>query len=267
MQDIHHVALSSIDTNPWQPRREFVASELESLANSIKMYGILQPLVVTEQPDGRYRLIAGERRFRASKLAGLTRVPVIIRRASNEEQLELALIENIQRQDLNPIERGKAYRQLLDEFHLTQEEVATRMGKARSAVANTLRLLDLPQEIQLAVADGRITEGHAKVIAGLPAAQQLKFFQKVTTHNLTVRDTERLAKQQRERLRGPRPQSGAADDDLLTHYRSLLESHLGTKVEVSGDDTGTLAVHFYSEEELVRVVRKILGKDDTLEES
>lgn len=263
MQEIHHVALTSIDTNPWQPRHEFSSDELNGLAESIKLHGILQPLVVTEQPSGRYRLIAGERRFRASKLAGLSRVPVIVRKASAEEQLELALIENIQRQDLNAMERAKAYRRLMDEFHLTQEQAAKRLGKGRAALANTLRLLDLPEQIQKAISAGRITEGHAKVIAGLPAAQQIKFFDKVSTHGLSVRETERLAKEQRERIKnaGAKPDQ-TNDEDLGAHYRELLESHLGTKVEVKGSDTGELSVHFFSEEELIRVVKKILGKDE-----
>ena len=263
MQEIHNVSINSIEANPWQPRHQVGDDDLQGLANSITPPGIVQPLVVTEDSDGHYRLIAGERRFRASKLAGLSKVPVIIRKASNEEQLELALIENIQRQDLNAIERAKAYRRLMSEFKLTQEKVAERMGKARSAIANTLRLLALPEEIQGAVASGRITEGHAKVIAGLPATQQKKFFDKVVLHGLSVRETENLAKEQRSRLRqaGKGVRDGS-DEDLGGHYRSLLESHLGTKVDVTGDDAGTVTVHFYSEEELGRVVRKILGKEE-----
>ena len=263
MQEIHHVAISSIEANPWQPREDFSADELNGLAESIKLHGILQPLVVSEQADGRYRLIAGERRFRAAKLVGQTRVPVIVRRASAEEQLELALIENIQRQDLNPMERAKAYRRLIDEFKLTQEQAAKRLGKARAGLANTLRLLDLPEPIQNAVSSGRITEGHAKVIAGLPEQQQMKFYEKVVQHNLSVRDTERIIKESRQRLRETRDgRRETGDDDVSEHYRSLLESHLGTKVEVSGSETGAVSVHFYSEEELVRVVKKILGKEE-----
>ncbi len=263
MQEIHHVAITSIEANPWQPRSEFVESELQGLADSIKVHGILQPLVVTEQADGHYRLIAGERRFRAAKLAGQSRVPVIVRRASAEEQLELALIENIQRQDLNAMERAKAYRRLIDEFHLTQEQAAKRLGKARAAVANTLRLLDLPETIQTAISAGRITEGHAKVIAGMPAGQQTKFFDKVVQHGLSVRETERMAKEQRQRIKAAgqtNHETSAAD--LGQHYRELLEGHLGTKVEVKGGETGEVAVHFYSEEELVRVVKRMLGKEE-----
>lgn len=263
MQEIHHVALSSIETNPWQPRHEFLQTELDGLAESIKVHGILQPLVVTEQTDGSYRLIAGERRFRAAKLAGLSRVPVIVRRASAEEQLELALIENIQRQDLNPMERAKAYRRLMDEFHLTQEAAAKRLGKTRTSLANTLRLLELPEQIQHAVSSGKITEGHAKVIAGLPGPQQEKFFNKVVQHDLSVRDTERLAREQKQRIKnaGARPES-RDEDDLGEHYREMLESHFGTKVEVNGANEGAVTVHFYSEEELVRVVKRMLGKEE-----
>ena len=263
MQEILEVNINSIVPNPWQPRRAFSNEELQGLADSIKMYGILQPLVVTEHSDGHYRLIAGERRFRAAKLAGLKQVPAIIREATNEEQLELALVENIQRQDLNAIERARAYRRLITEFKLTQEKVAQRLGKARSAVANTLRLLDLSEEMQGAVASGRITEGHAKVIVGLPAVLQKKFFDKVVQHGLSVRETEHLAREQRQRLKTAGVfQAAPKSDNLSDHYRSLLESHLGTKVDVDGRETGSLTVHFFSEEELARVVKKILGKEN-----
>lgn len=266
MQEIHHIALSSIEINPWQPRTEFKNEELQGLADSIKQYGILQPLVVVEQTDGKYRLIAGERRFRAAKLANQTRVPVIVRRASSEEQLEIALVENIQRADLNAIERAKGYKRLMQEFGLNQEEVAKRMGKARTAVANALRLLNLPEAIQQAVSEGRLTEGHAKVIAGLDGANaQMRFFERVVQTGANVRDTEKAARKIQQQKKGPGAFSSSREsdsEDAMSDYRELLESHLGTKVQISErDGSGTLQVHFFSDEELTEIVKKIIGRD------
>jgi len=257
------VSLSSIDANPWQPRQEFGAEELDGLAQSIKEHGILQPLVVTEQPSGRYQLIAGERRFRAAKQAGLTKVFVIVRQADEQERLSLALIENIQRKDLNPIERAEAFKRLMEEFKLTQAQVAEKVGKTRPSIANALRLLDMPQKIQDAIRAGQLSEGHAKVIAGLPEASQLKFFERLLQGNFSVRETERAVRKLRQKNQAAA--NGAADDedDILDHYRGLLEGELATKVEIDDKDgTGELTIHFYSEEELQRVVKKILGRED-----
>ena len=261
MSELRSVTLASIDTNPWQPRHDFAVEELAGLAASIKEHGILQPLVVTELPNGRYQLIAGERRFRAAKQAGLSKVFVVVREANNQQRLELALVENLQRQDLNPIERALAYRRLIQEFALTQVEAAERVGKTRSAVANALRLLDLPEKIQEAVRQGLITEGHAKVIAGLPATQQMSFFERVMVGNLSVRETERIGR--KVKVGRPAVQAATNEDETIDHYRGLLEGELATKVEISDKaGSGEVTIHFYSEEELQRVVRKILGKDE-----
>lgn len=254
------IPISNIETNPWQPRKTFTTEELADLASSIKRYGVLQPLVVSELGSDRYRLIAGERRLRASKLAGLTTVPVTVRAATDEEQLELALIENIQRQDLNAIERARAYQQLMDKFHLTQEEAARRLGKSRPAVANALRLLNLPQVIQDAVSSGKLTEGHARVIAGLPTeALQLKFFERVSSGEVSVRDTEKAGKAIKQQAQGKKPAESA---DGVEHYKELLEGRFGTKVAISAKQgSGDLTIHFYSEEELVEIVKKMLGEE------
>lgn len=258
--EVRTIPINNIETNPWQPRKDFAAEDLADLSSSIKRYGILQPLVVSDLGSDRYRLIAGERRLRASKLAGLTTVPVIIRAASSEEQLELALIENIQRQDLNAIERARAYQQLIDKFHLTQDEAARRLGKSRPAVANALRLLNLPTVIQNAVSSGKLTEGHARVIAGLPnEALQIKFFERVSSGEVSVRDTERAGKVMKQQAQGKKPIESA---EGVEHYKELLEGRFGTKVAISAKQgSGDLTIHFYSEEELVEIVKKMLGEE------
>lgn len=185
-----------IEPNPWQPRRDFPEAALQDLVESIRLHGIMQPLVVTQSANGKYELIAGERRLRSAKLAGLKSVPVLIRDVDNQKKLELALIENLQRENLNPVDTAVAYNQLLNEFNLTQEEVAKRVGKPRSTVANSLRFLKLPAEIQAALADGRLSEGHAKYLLGLESeAKQLLVFKKIIFNNLSVRQTDDLIKQ------------------------------------------------------------------------
>ncbi|MFA5954787.1 MAG: ParB/RepB/Spo0J family partition protein [Patescibacteria group bacterium] len=262
MSEMRSITLASIDANPWQPRQEFNAEELTGLAQSIKEHGILQPLVVTEEPNGRYQLIAGERRFRAAKQAGLSKVFVIVRKADEQERLSLAIVENIQRKDLNPIERAEAFRRLMQEFKLTQAAAAEKVGKTRSAVANALRLLDLPEQIQEALRTNRISEGHAKVIAGLPEPQQIRFFDRLVAGNFSVRETEQAVRKLRQKSNATSSNEDDGDD-LLDHYRGLLEGELATKVEINDHEgSGALTIHFYSEEELRRVIKKILGKKD-----
>lgn len=260
MEEMRSVTLASIDANPWQPREEFEEDELDNLADSIREHGIIQPLVVTAEKNGRYRLIAGERRLRAAKKAGLNKVFVIVRKADEEEQLELALVENIQRKDLNPIEKAKAYRRLMDEFSLTQAEVAEKVGKTRPSVANTLRMLDLPEDIKKAISVGQISEGHARVIAGLPKAEQHNFFDRVVKGNFSVRDTEEAGRKIKHQ-KIAQTSSASKEENLAEHYRGLLESVFGTKVEIANErGQGHIKVEFYSEEELQEVVRKMLNK-------
>jgi len=262
MPDLKTIPIGSIEPNPFQPRQEFRAEDLTDLANSIRQHGILQPLVVAEQPNSRFRLIVGERRWRAAKQAGLSNVPVIVRTASDEEQLELALVENIQRQDLNPLERARGYEQLMKRFGLTQDEVAKKMGKSRSAVANSLRLLSLPEMIQKAIGEGRLAEGHAKIIAGLDSRDlQMRFFERVVQTNASVRETERAAKKIQTK-KHTEHSSAASSNDTISEYRQILERALSTKVEINHrKGTGSLTVHFYSEEELREIVKKVIGKD------
>ena len=187
---IWQIPIAKIVSNTQQPRVFFNPQKIQEMVASIRTYGILQPLVVTPRENSMYEIVAGERRFRAAKELGLKTIPAILRQAKELEKLELALIENLQREDLDPIERASAYRKLMDEFGLTQEETAKRLGKPRSAIANTLRILDLPPEVQRAVARGEISEGHAKVLAGLPeAGTQLATYRRVLAGDLSVRET------------------------------------------------------------------------------
>ncbi|HLD34644.1 MAG TPA: ParB/RepB/Spo0J family partition protein, partial [Patescibacteria group bacterium] len=189
------IDIDKIIVNSLQPRKQFIDSAMDELTLSVKEYGVIQPLIVCPEKDGKHELIAGERRLRASKAAGLKTVPVIIRKVDDQEKLAVALIENIQREDLNPIDTAQACRKLMDEFNLTQDELAKKIGKPRSSVANTLRMLKLPEDIQLALMDSRITEGHAKYLVGLDSeAKQMALFRKILHNDLSVSDTNKEAK-------------------------------------------------------------------------
>lgn len=244
------VPIESIRPNPRQPREHFSYTAIEELIGSIREHGILQPLIVTSINDGNYELIAGERRLRAAKLAGLQKVPVIVRSASEQQKLELALIENIQRQDLSPIEEAKAYSQLASDYDLTQEEVAKKMGKSRGYVANLLRLLNLPDEVQAAVADGRITPSNARTLAGLGTPEeQKKWFAKMMKEGMTAREAERkITVKKRSGLRDPQT---ASDEEELREA-------LGTKVKIEKRaGKGMIAIGFYSEEEYRALVKRL----------
>ncbi|MBI4457374.1 ParB/RepB/Spo0J family partition protein, partial [Candidatus Uhrbacteria bacterium] len=210
---ILHIPVTDVVANPEQPRIEFRHHELEDLMNSIREHGILQPLLVTTRPQGGYELIAGERRFRAAKMLGLETVPAIVREADSNQKLLLALIENIQRQDLNPLEEARSYARLMSEYGLTQEDVAKRVGKARSTVANTVRLMDLPAEIQEAIASGSISAGSARAILSLKDEKsQLNFFRKLIGNRLTTREAETGARKLVGRSKDP---AVAADEEAL----------------------------------------------------
>lgn len=252
---IMQIPVSMIEVNPQQPRQVFNHQELEELIDSIKRYGIIQPLIVTKRGSG-YELIAGERRFRSAKIIGLQTVPAIVREADEQEKLELALIENVQRKDLNPLEKAVAYQKLIHEFNLTQEEVAAKMGFSRSAIANTLRYLELPEEIQKALADGKITEGHAKVIAGLPGEkEQLEFLNNILQYNFSVRDAER---ESRKISKHPRPVRRSMKDPYIEEKEDLLRSNLNTKVNIKKQgEKGQIVIEFYSEEDLNSIINRI----------
>jgi ParB family transcriptional regulator, chromosome partitioning protein len=232
------VPVSAIQPNPWQPRGDFADDGLAELAESIRQKGILQPLLVRRSGSG-YELIAGERRYRAAQQVGIEHVPVNVRDASDAEMLEMALIENIQRENLNPLEEARAYRRLADEFHLTQDEIAARVGKDRSTVANALRLLQLPAAIQADIARGALSAGHARALlsAGADAAQ-IQLASEVVARRLTVRQTERLAK---------RADPPAADADQRAAEQRLTEV-LGTRVRLLArrNGSGTIEIEYYS---------------------
>jgi len=249
------VTIASVVPNPHQPRLSFDEEKLRELAESIREHGVLQPLVVSPLPDGTYELIAGERRLQASKRAGLAEVPVVVRDADERQKLELAIIENIQRHDLNPIEEAKAYARLIDEFGLTQEEVSKKMGKSRSAVGNAVRLLVLPVEIQRAVGEGRLSEGHAKALLAVENSEkQRALFELVMKSGLTVRETERQARETSVR---PHTRRVSALPSVLVDAAEKLSGILGTKVAVKPSGKGgRIVVEYYSDEELDQIVSR-----------
>jgi len=241
-----------ISINPQQPRSDFNEAALNDLAESIKEHGIISPLLVTRKGDG-FELIAGERRLRAAKILGLKEVPVIVRDEKEQKKLELALIENLQRENLNPLESALAYKRLMNEFNLTQEEAAHKLGKARSSVANSLRLLSLPAEAQEALSQGKISEAHAKYLLGLEGeAKQINVLRKILRHNLTVLETSREIK----RLGGTK--AAKIKDYSDTNKEEELASYLNTKVEIRRQGKGgKILIDFYSEEELSDILTKI----------
>lgn len=252
------IPVDRIRANPWQPRRAIEEQALESLASSIAEHGVIQPILVTETFDG-YQLVAGERRLRAARLAGLDRIPAVVRQLADREQLELALVENVQRADLGPLEEANAYRQLLDEFGLTQEQIATRVGRARSTIANTLRLLELDPSVQDAVADGRLTEGHARALIGLAPELQARLLDSIVAQALSVRQTEELVRRLREPKPAPLDRSRAADPDLERVEEDLRRS-LGTKVSLARTRRGgRIVIEYYGDEELERLYGRLIG--------
>jgi len=257
---INEIPISRIQPNPRQPRQRFDAEDLEALAASIVEHGVLQPILVTETLDG-YQLVAGERRLRASQLAGLERIPAVIRQLADRDQLEVALVENLQRSDLGPIEEAGAYRALITEFELTHEEIARRVGRAKSTITNTLRLLDLEPRVQAALAEGRISEGHARAIGGLPLELQARIAASVVDQGLSVRQTEELVR----RLREPRQPAVAAEprarlDPELERVEEDLRRRLGTKVTLARSRKGgRIIIEFYSDEELGQLYDRLIG--------
>lgn len=253
---LREVAPDLVDPNPHQPRTTFDQAELEALAASIRVHGILQPLVVT-QTGQRYELIAGERRLRAAKIAQLATVPVIVRSFDEQQKLELALIENIQRAQLNPIETATAYRKLMDQFNMSQEQIGDRVGRDRSTVANTIRLLGLPLEAKRAVSEGRITEGHARVILSvLEPEKQLMLLSLIDKNNWTVRQTEEYARAFKGS--GGTHEKAEARIAATNDLTRGLSDYLGAKVsQVTTAKGGRLIIEYYSDEELDRIFHTI----------
>jgi len=249
--------LAQIQLNPYQPRKTFNDEKLSELARSVEQHGVLQPLIVRPSGQG-YELVAGERRLRAAGIAGLQRVPVVVKLLSDREMMEIALIENLQREDLNPLEEAEAYKRLLDEYGYTQEQLAERVGKSRPAVTNTLRLLALHPDVRCQVADGRLSEGHARAILALSLEKQVDAAKKTVELGLSVRETERLASQlpkgKIERDRRP------DKDDYLADLEDRLRQACGTAVQVRmiGKSGGKLEIQFHDLVELERLCELLL---------
>jgi ParB family chromosome partitioning protein len=253
------IPVSRIVRNPYQPRTEHDTEALAALVESVRRHGILQPILVSETLDG-YRLIAGERRVRAAEIAGLERIPAVVRPAEDDAQLELALVENLQRADLAPLEEARAFRRLIDEFGLTQEEVATRMGRSRSSVANTIRLLDLAAAVRAALTEGQISEGHARAIGGLDEVGQAQVLGVVVARGLSVRDTEELVRRLRTRTNGVRSKTTADADPEIERLEAGLRSALGTKVRLARSRRGgRIVIDYYSDEDLARLYERLVG--------
>jgi ParB family chromosome partitioning protein len=252
------IPISRIRGNPYQPRQKLEQKALESLAASIAIHGVIQPVLVTEVLDG-YQLVAGERRVRAAQMAGLDHVPAVVRQLTERDQLAVAIVENVQRADLNAMEEAHAYRQLADEFKLTQDEISARVGRARSTVANTLRLLDLEQPVQQALADGDIAEGHARALAGATPAAQRQLVEKVIAQGLSVRKTEELVRRLRDRP--PIQSKIATDTDAnMDRLEEDLRRALGTKVILARSRKGgRIVIEYYSDEEFSRLFDRLTG--------
>ena len=254
------IPIAHIRRNPYQPRRGTDDAALQALAASVAEHGVLQPILVTATLDG-YQLVAGERRLRAAEMAGLERIPAVVRELAEQAQLELALVENLQRADLNALEEAHAFRQLIDEFGLDQEAVAQRVGRARSSVANTLRLLDLAAAVQAAVAAGQISAGHARAIAGLDdLAAQVLLMETVVSRGLSVRQVEELARRMKERPAAAAPGRTAPDPDL-ERLEGELRTALGTRVSVTATRRGgRITIDYYSSEDFERLYERLLGR-------
>ncbi len=256
--------IESISPNPWQPRSHMDRQHLEELAASIRTHGIVQPLIVTPASDaGTFHLIAGERRWRAAQRAGLTTVPAIVKEASPQSMLELALVENIVRADLNPLEEAEAFKQLIEEFGISQAELAGRVGRSRVAVSNTLRLLNAPEAVKDALLRGHITEGHARALLGLPSgADQSEALRIVTEGQLSVRQTEQLVR--RWLNAEPKTRGHVDRDPDERRVEEEFRQALGTQVAFrrrSGGNGGTLTIQVYSEEEMNALYQRLIGDD------
>ena len=245
------ISISKIKTNQYQPRTSFDEKKLEELSRSIKKHGVIQPILVREEGK-QFELIAGERRMRASKLAGLKKIPAVITKATNIQSLEIAILENVQREDLNPLEVSKGYQRLKDEFGYTQEQVAKSVGKPRSSVANSLRLLTLTPKIQKELEKGNITEGHAKVLLSLESSQANSFLEKIIKEVLSVRELEKLL--------GPKPTTNTKNTKSTDekNLESALSAKLGSKVVIQDKNgTGKMVIKYYSYDELDGIIEKI----------
>jgi ParB family transcriptional regulator, chromosome partitioning protein len=255
--NVQEVALEAIVANPRQPRARFDDQAIEELARSIREQGVLQPVLLRAAGEGRYELIAGERRFRASRLAGLERIPALVKEANDSDSLVLAIVENVLRADLTALEEARAYQALMSEFDLTQDDVAKRVGKSRPAITNTLRLLQLPEDTQRELEEGRITAGHARALLAVASdGARAALTKEIVARGLSVRDAEKAVASTRAK-----PSTTTSDPDVR-RMESDLSRALGTKVAIRAgkDGTGTVEIAYYSHDDLARVATQILGR-------
>ncbi len=249
--EVKMIKTSLVEPRPDQPRKNFDREQLQALANSISEHGVIQPIIVTEGQNGYYSIIAGERRWRASKLANLSEIPAIIRSYDEMQIAEVALIENLQREDLNPIEEAMGYKTLMERFSMTQDMVSERVGKSRSNIANMLRLLSLEDEIKLMLSESKLSMGHARALLALPEGKQrIEAANKIINEGLSVRDAEALTKEAQSRKKAKNTQKESVYPDV---ERTLSEK-FGTKVKIKGDRKGRIEIEFYSVSDLTRIV-------------
>lgn len=262
---VTEIPIENIDANPYQPRTDFEEDDLQELAESIKVHGIIQPLIVTAENDWKYKLVAGERRLRAAKLAGLSTVPVIVRTYSQQQQLEVALIENVQRSDLKPLEQSVAYEKLVDQFNMTHVSIGKAVGKATSTITNIIRLNNLTRKAKIALNEGVITEGHARTLLSLTdPIRQDQFLHYIIKHNLTVRHAETLIREFKGgvEIKHSKVAEAEAPQRKLTQD---LGKYLGTKVSLHKTAKGgKLQIEYYSDEELARIFATITGSEPTM---
>ena len=251
--------LQKIEPNPTQPRQDFDQAELQALADSIAANGLVQPLTVRETESGYYQIIAGERRWRAARLAGLREVPVVIMEADDKKTMELAMVENLQRQDLNPVEEAMGYQSLMQNYGLTQEQVAEKVGKSRPAIANALRLLALPEEILEKIREKKLSAGHGKALLSLPAGkEQSRIAQMVMALDLSVRQTEQMCKNALKKPAPPKPLT--LEVDYVAECEKNLSKHLGRGVKiVNGKRKGRFELEFYDQEDLQNLLDKLMS--------
>ena len=264
---IKNIPLDEIQPNPYQPRKDFDQEKLKELADSIREHGVVQPVILAPGNDGKYIIIAGERRWRAARMAGFESVPALIKETDEKTLLQIALIENLQRDDLNPIEEANAYKKLIDDFQLTQEELAKRLGKNRTTIANTLRLLNLPPKVKSAILEGKITEGQARPLLGEKDEKiQQKIADEVIRQRLTARQVEKMVSKKEKEKSAEKEEENEiqAANELFTHeVKEELQARLGTKVKIQKKkNRGFIEIEFYSEEDLDRVASLITGRSE-----